>query len=131
MSMTTDYDTSKALGIILELKANLRTLAVMTKPDLFPKQNSIDGFLGMLLKKAGPHMEYGYHVVMKDPDVNLSHAAAMQKKAEYFQTNERWARLGTEYHDKLGTTTLSKELISRLQAATRRSLPSSLQKIAE
>lgn len=131
MSMTNDYDTSKALGIVLDLKAESRTLAVMTKPDLYPMQNPLDGFLTLLSGSSGPRMEYGYHVVMMDPDDSLSHAAAMQKESEYFGNNERWATLGPIFQQKLGVRKLSKTLSILLQDATRRNLPTSLQLIQD
>ena len=129
ISMTSDYDTSNAFGMILTLKADSRTLAVMTKPDRFPATDSMESFLGMLSGANGPRMEHGYHVVMMDPDLTLSHAAATQKEENYFKNNERWATLGEAYHQKLGRQKLSERLSFLLQKATRRNLPISLQLI--
>jgi GTP-binding protein EngB required for normal cell division len=129
ISMTSDYDTSNAFGMILTLKADSRTLAVMTKPDRFPPTDSMESFLGMLSGANGPRMEHGYHVVMMDPDLTLSHAAATQKEENYFKNNERWTTLGEAYHQKLGRQKLSERLSLLLQKATRRNLPISLRLI--
>jgi hypothetical protein len=129
LSMMTDYDTSKALAIVLDLKAESRTLAVMTKPDLYPKLEPIDEFLGMLDGSKGAGMKHGYHVVMMNPDVNLTHAAAMQKEEEYFKSDGRWATPEPSYQQKLGTPKLAVTLSRLLQEATRRNLPSALELI--
>jgi hypothetical protein len=39
-------------------------------------------------------------VVMMDPDLTLSHAAATQKEENYFKNNERRTTLGEAYHQK-------------------------------
>jgi GTP-binding protein EngB required for normal cell division len=124
--MTNDYENSKAMSKILDLEAEGRTLAVMTKPDLYPMQSPLNGVLAKLDGKGNPPMDHGYHVVMMSPDDTLSHAAARQMEAEYFGKNERWATLGPAYKERLGVLKLSKKLSTVLQEATRRSLPTSL-----
>lgn len=112
---TNDCENSKAMSKILDLEAEGRTLAAMTKPDLYPLQNPIDGVLAKLDGKGKPPMAHGYHLVLMEPDDTLCHAAARQREAEYFNKNERWATLVPAYKERLGVLKLSQRLSIILQ----------------
>jgi len=116
----TDIATQEIISIAQELDPNgVRTLGVLTKPDLIDKGGE-ESVMSLVEGKLNP-LRLGYCIVRNRGQSELSSdpdARAMKEK-DFFST-EPWSRLD---RDRVGTLALEKRLQELLVSITRREFP--------
>ena len=116
----TDIATQEILSIAKELDPNgLRTLGVLTKPDLIDKGGE-ENVMSLVEGKRN-QLRLGYCIVRNRGQSELSSdAAARQRKEKDFFSAEPWSRLDC---DRVGTPALQRRLQELLVSITRREFP--------
>jgi hypothetical protein len=116
----TDIATQEILSIANQLDPKgLRTLGVLTKPDLIDKGGEED-VMSLVEGKRNP-LRLGYCIVRNRGQSELSSAAVTRhtKEKDFFST-EPWSRLD---RDRVGTPALQRRLQELLISITRREFP--------
>ncbi|KAH9210651.1 dynamin [Leptodontidium sp. 2 PMI_412] len=116
----TDIATQEILSIAKELDPKgLRTIGVLTKPDLVDKGGE-ENVISLVEGKRNP-LRLGYCIVRNRGQSELSNNASerLKKEAEFFAT-EPWSRLD---RDRVGTPALQRRLQELLESITRREFP--------
>jgi hypothetical protein len=116
----TDIATQEILSIAKELDPNgLRTLGVLTKPDLIDKGGE-ENVMSLVEGKRN-QLRLGYCIVRNRGQSELSNdAMTRHRKEEDFFSTEPWSRLD---HDRVGTPALQRRLQELLVSITRREFP--------
>lgn len=116
----TDIATQEILSIAKELDPNgLRTLGVLTKPDLIDKGGE-ENVMSLVEGKRN-FLRLGYCIVRNRGQSELSSTASeRQCKEKDFFTKEPWSRLD---RDRVGTPALQRRLQELLVSLTRREFP--------
>lgn len=116
----TDIATQEILSIAKELDLNgLRTLGVLTKPDLIDKGGE-ENVMSLVEGKRN-QLRLGYCIVRNRGQSELSSdAATRQMKEKDFFSTEPWSRLD---RDRVGTPALQRRLQELLVSITRREFP--------
>ena len=121
VSMTDDPANSSASKLIHEVKAGARTLGCLTKPDRMQEaEGSAWEQWIQVLSGERFRLGFGYHVVMNNPDVSVSHAVARREEETFFSEQEPWATSLNEHTDRFGTSRLQTVLAQRLTAQIRK-----------
>ena len=128
LPMTDDPANSSASRLIRDMKAEARTVGVLTKPDRVQKAESLEQWM-QILNGERFKLGHGYHIVMNNPDVTVDHATARVEEREFFQSNQPWATELKTYDHRFGTLQLQTALSTKLTAQIRRSLPRITQQI--
>jgi hypothetical protein len=116
----TDIATQEILSIAKEFDPNgLRTLGVLTKPDLIDNGGE-ENVMALVEGKRNP-LRLGYCIVRNRGQSELSSdpTARHRKEKDFFST-EPWSRLG---RDRVGTPALQRRLQGLLVSLTRREFP--------
>ena len=121
VSMTDDPANSSASKLIQEVKAGARTLGCLTKPDRMQdaEESAWEQWI-QILSSERFHLGFGYHVVMNNPDVSVSHAVARREEETFFSEQEPWATSLNKHVDRFGTLRLQNVLSQRLTAQIRK-----------
>lgn len=116
----TDIATQEILSIAKELDPNgLRTLGVLTKPDLIDEGGE-ENVMSLVEGKRN-QLRLGYCIVRNRGQSELSsNATARHRKERDFFSEEPWSRLD---RDRVGTPALQKRLQELLISITRREFP--------
>ena len=116
----TDIATQEILSIAKEVDPKgLRTLGVLTKPDLIDKGGE-ENVMSLVEGKRNP-LRLGYCIVRNRGQSELSNDAATRHKTEKdFFSTEPWSRLD---RDQVGTPALQRRLQDLLVSITRREFP--------
>ena len=140
LPMSNDPANSTAAGIIMEMKAQIRTIGngnikifvttlqtdvsigVLTKPDRVQDGESLDQWTS-ILNGDKLQLGLGYHVVKNNPNPTIDHTTARIQEMEFFQTTEPYASQFEEYKTRFGTLQLQTALSHHLTQQIRRSLP--------
>lgn len=120
--MTDDPANSSASKLIREVKAEARTVGVLTKPDRYQKGESLDQWIQVLTGKKF-RLGFGYYVVKNNPDPRVDNATARAEESLFFSEEEPWARTLGKYDGRFGTFKLQTDLSHRLTAQIKASLP--------
>ena len=118
LPMTDDPANSSASRLIRDVKAEARTVGVLTKPDRVQKAESIEQWM-QILNGDKFKLGHGYHIVMNNPDVRVDHATARAQERDFFQQNEPWATELKNYDQRFGTLQLQATLSTKLTAQIR------------
>lgn len=118
LPMTDDPANSSASKLIRDVKAEGRTVGVLTKPDRVQKAESMDQWMQILNGKRFV-LGHGYHIVMNNPDTSVDHATARAQERRFFQENEPWATELKIYERCFGTLKLQTALSTKLTAQIR------------
>lgn len=116
--MTDDPANSTASRIVQDLKAQGRTIGVLTKPDRVQSGESLSQWIDILNGRKFK-LGHGYYVVKNNPNPAVSHAVARQEEDHFFAENEPWAGRLISHHDRFGTLRLQAILSKRLTAQIR------------
>ncbi|KAL9105225.1 MAG: hypothetical protein Q9187_008758 [Circinaria calcarea] len=119
LPMTTDATNCTAAGIVKEVRAQDRTIGVLTKPDKLDK-NDLTQWIS-ILEGQKFKLGFGYFVVKNNPDANVDHLTARTQE-EYFFENEFTTAL-QKYKNQFGTKKLQAALSQRLTSKIKTSLP--------
>ena len=142
--MTDDPANSTASQLIRELKAEARTLGVLTKPD---RRQVGEAMVSTPLPDTRPALTWtsnkdqwsqilngvrfrlglGYYVVKNNPDPKVDHVTARAEEADFFSNEEPWAELIDK--SRFGTLKLQTTLSQLLTDQIRKKLPQILQKV--
>jgi hypothetical protein len=116
----TDIATQEILSIAKELDPKgLRTLGVLTKPDLIDKGGE-ENVMSLVEGKRNP-LRLGYCIVRNRGQSELSSdAVTRHRKEKDFFSTEPWSRLD---RDRVGTPALQRRLQELLVSITRREFP--------
>jgi hypothetical protein len=116
----TDIATQEILSIAKELDPNgLRTLGVLTKPDLIDKGGE-ENVMSLVEGKRNP-LRLGYCIVRNRGQSELaSDAVTRHREEKDFFSTEPWSRLD---RDRVGTPALQRRLQELLVSITRREFP--------
>lgn len=116
----TDIATQEILSIAKELDPKgIRTLGVLTKPDLIDKGGE-ENVMSLVEGKRNP-LRLGYCIVRNRGQSELSSDAATRHRREKdFFSTEPWSRLDG---DRVGTPALQRRLQGLLVSITRREFP--------
>lgn len=116
----TDIATQEILTIAKEVDPlGLRTLGVLTKPDLIDSGGE-ENVMSLVEGKRNP-LRLGYHIVRNRGQSELSNdLAARNRKEKDFLSTDPWSRLD---RDRVGTPALQKRLQDLLVDITRREFP--------
>jgi hypothetical protein len=120
MPSNTDIATQEILSIAKEVDPNgLRTLGVLTKPDLIDEGGE-ENVMSLIEGKRNP-LRLGYCIVRNRGQSELTTDAITRhrKEMDFFMT-EPWSRLD---RDRVGTPALQKRLQILLASLTRREFP--------
>ena len=124
--MTDDPANSSASQLIRELKAEARTLGVLTKPDRRQIGEAMDQW-SQILNGARFCLGLGYYVVKNNPDPSVDHATARAEENHFFSTEDPWADLPDQ--SRFGTLKLQTALSQLLTNQIRKKLPQMIQKV--
>lgn len=113
--MTDDPTNSTASSLVRKVKAEARTVGVLTKPDRRQQGESQMQWLEMLQGQRF-QLGSGYFVVKNNPDAAVDHATARVEEREYFLREEPWATDWNRYSDRFGTLQLQTFLSQKLTA---------------
>ena len=113
--MTDDPANSSASRLIREVKAEARTVGVLTKPDRYQRGESLDQWIQVLTGKKF-RLGFGYFVIKNNPDPRVDHATSRAEENVFFSEEEPWATTLNAYNDRFGTLKLQTNLSHRLTA---------------
>lgn len=113
--MTDDPANSSASKLIREVKAEARTVGVLTKPDRYQKGESLDQWIQVLTGKKF-RLGFGYYVVKNNPDPRVDNTTARGEESLFFSKEEPWATTLGKYNGRFGTFKLQTDLSHRLTA---------------
>jgi interferon-induced GTP-binding protein Mx1 len=106
----------------------LRTIAVITKPDLID-EGSEQGVIDLLLNRRRS-LHWGYHVVklrgQQDLNKKVTLPEALQKEAKFFNSKPIWREVPKNL---VGVANLKVKLVELLQDIVIKSLPAIIQEI--
>ena len=130
LTMTDDPANSSASKLIRDMRAESRTVGVLTKPDRVQSAESLEQWVQIL---DGDKFKLGhdYYIVMNNPDVQVDHATARAQERQFFQVNEPWATQLKNYERRFGTLRLQTALSTKLTAQIRLSLPRITEQVLE
>lgn len=121
LPMSDDPANSSASRLIREVKAEARTLGCLTKPDRIQQSESLEQWT-QVLNGQRFQLGFGYHVVMNNPDVRVSHSIAREEEKSFFSLEAPWATTLNCYASRFGTLQLQTVLSQRLTAQIRKRL---------
>ena len=113
--MTDDPANSSASRLIREVKAEARTVGVLTKPDRYQHGESLEQWVQVLTGKKF-RLGFGYFVVKNNPDPRVDNSTARAEENMFFMSEEPWATTLNAYKDRFGTVNLQTHLSHRLTA---------------
>ena len=113
MPMTDDPANSTASKLVQDLKAQARTIGVLTKPDRVQSGESLAQWIDILNGKKF-RLGYGYYVIKNNPDPAVSHTVARHEEGEFFSQTEPWSTSLSAHSDRFGTINLQSILSKRL-----------------
>lgn len=113
LPMTDDPTNSTASSLLRKVKAERRTVGVLTKPDRRQQGESQVQWLEML-KGQRFQLGSGYFVIKNNPDSSVDHATARAEEREYFLKEEPWAKAWNRFSDRFGTLQLQTFLSQKL-----------------
>lgn len=123
LTMTDDPANSTASDLIRKVKAEARTVGVLTKPDRVQHGESLEQWV-QILNGERFRLGFGYHVVKNNPDTAVDHTSARKEECDFFETEEPWATDLRQYGDQFGTLKLQTFLSHKLTAQIKaRSVP--------
>lgn len=122
LPMTDDPTNSTASSLLRKVKAERRTVGVLTKPDRRQQGESQVQWLEML-KGQRFQLGSGYFVIKNNPDSSVDHATARAEEREYFLKEEPWAKAWNRFSDRFGTLQLQTFLSQKLTDLIIKSLP--------
>ena len=128
LSMTEDIENSNAFRLIRKNNAELRTLAVLTKPDCLSDGDRLNRWKDILLGNNQFGFGYGFHTVMMDTDKTLSSKDVIDREERYF-AGENWQLIQSLKPEKLGVPLLSESLQDLLSDKVSGQLPQITEKI--
>ena len=138
MQSRSDLETDLGLALIKKYKCS-KTIGVLTKPDLMNNDSHIGNYLCTESSVRGSNnisrdlmLDYGYFVIKNkssndNDDYDINKIIDMEKK--YFQSH--WEYSKAIYQNKIGYSSLIKELSKILINAIRDTIPSAFQKLAD
>ena len=117
--MTDDPANSSASRLIREVKAEARTVGVLTKPDRYQHGESLDQWVQVLTGRKF-RLGFGYFVVKNNPDPRVDNVTARSEEDVFFANEEPWSQTLGAYADRFGTfklqTSLSHKLTAQIKA---------------
>ena len=119
LPMSDDLHNSSASRLIRENKVEFRTLGCLTKPDRLQQIEDLEQWV-QVLNGQRFQLGYGYHVVMNNPDVNVSHSIARKEECTFFSHQEPWATTLNPYATQFGTLKLQTILSQKLTGQIRK-----------
>ena len=119
ISMTDDPANSTAFDLVRKVKAEARTVGVLTKPDRIQQSESFEQWIDVLSGRKF-RLGFGYHVIKNNPNTEVEHAIARQEEREFFQGSP-WTTEPelSQYAARFGTLQLQTALSHRLTAQIR------------
>jgi len=118
LPMTDDPANSSASRLIRDVRAEGRTVGVLTKPDRVQRAESMEQW-SQILNGEKFVLGHGYHIVMNNPDTNVDHATARAQERKFFEENEPWATELKNFERRFGTLQLQTALSTKLTAQIR------------
>lgn len=115
--MTDDPANSTAFDLVRKVKAEARTVGVLTKPDRVQKSESFEQWIDVLSGRKFK-LGFGYHVIKNNPDPEVDHDTARQEEREFFQGTP-WTTELSQYAARFGTLQLQTALSHKLTAQIR------------
>lgn len=116
--MTDDPANSTAFDLIRKVKAENRTIGVLTKPDRVQNQESFDQWRD-ILEGTKYVLGFGYFAVKNNPDTSVDHATARTEERQFFN-QEPWSTELEMHKARFGTrelqTALSHKLTTQIKA---------------
>lgn len=131
MQSRSDLETDLGLALIKKYKCS-KTVGVLTKPDLMNNDSHVGNYLNGNNISKDLMMDYGYFVVKNktsndNEEYDILKIMDMEKK--YFSNHFEYNK--SIYQNKIGYSSLIKELTKILINAIRDTIPSAFQKLAE
>ena len=121
--MTDDPANSTTFDLIRKIKAEARTVGVLTKPDRIQSGESWDQWTD-ILESQKFKLGFGYFVVKNNPDTRIDNATARLEEQAFFDQHP-WNTEMNEYQARFGTFKLQTSLSQMLTAQIKqRSVPS-------
>ena len=115
--MTDDPANSTAFDLVRKVKAEARTVGVLTKPDRVQQSESFQQWIDVLSGRKF-RLGFGYHVIKNNPNTEVEHAIARQEERDFFQQSP-WATELSHYAARFGTlqlqTALSRQLTAQIK----------------
>lgn len=122
ISMTDDPANSTAFDLVRRVKAEARTVGVLTKPDRVQRNESFEQWIDVLSGRKFK-LGFGYFVIKNNPDTEVDHATARMEEREFFQQSP-WSTELVSYATRFGTLQLQTALSHKLTAQIRTRLVS-------
>jgi len=124
--MNNDPENSAAAGLIRNLKAEDRAMAVLTKPDRLETGVPLDAWREILDGQAF-QVKHGYYVT-KQPsqqqlNQRLSRQGAIDSETQFFANQEPWSTDLIHHHARFGTDSIQEKLSALLFDAIKLNLP--------
>ncbi|KAL2759344.1 hypothetical protein ACRALDRAFT_1079495 [Sodiomyces alcalophilus JCM 7366] len=128
--MNADPETSSTLSIIRELKAQSRTIGVMTKADLLPN----DGYQShsqwlSILRGERHQIGHEYFITSRMSDKGLEDQARWEEALFSENGHEKWPLVFSEFRDRCGVERLKMALSEKLGKEFAKNLPSIKKKV--
>ncbi|GKT44754.1 interferon-induced GTP-binding protein Mx3 [Colletotrichum spaethianum] len=125
--MNVDPETSSTLSIIRDLRAQQRTIGVMTKADLLPEGNN-NQWMSML---RGERHKIGHEffITSRPSDKNLDEQQRWEEAFFHQDSSERWPEEFHIFRERCGVEKLKTALSEKLGKEFAKNLPSIKQKV--
>ncbi len=117
ISMTDDPANSTAFDLVRKVRAEARTVGVLTKPDRVQQNESFEQWIDVLSGRKFK-LGFGYFVIKNNPDTEVDHATARLEEREFFQGSP-WTTELSQYGARFGTLQLQTALSHKLTAQIR------------
>ncbi|MCJ1380280.1 hypothetical protein MMC17_003383 [Xylographa soralifera] len=128
MPMTDDVAVSTSFGIIEEVKAQNRTLGVLTKPDKIGADDSYEEWAS-LFRGESFQLGFGFHIVKNKASSGTPCETARDDEMNFFNTTEPYMGKLASFKDRFGTRNLLKTLSDDLTEHIKNSLEGITEKI--
>ncbi|TDZ39060.1 Interferon-induced GTP-binding protein Mx3 [Colletotrichum spinosum] len=125
--MNVDPETSSTLSIIRDLKAQQRTIGVMTKADLLPEGNNAQ-WLSML-RGERHRIGHEFFITSRPADKDLHHQQQWEENFFHSDMNDNWPKEFRTFRDRCGVEKLKTALSEKLGKEFAKNLPSIREKV--
>ncbi|ROT43756.1 dynamin family protein [Sodiomyces alkalinus F11] len=128
--MNADPETSSTLSIIRELKAQARTIGVMTKADLLPNDGHQSHHQWLSILRGERHqIGHEYFITSRMSDKGLEDQARWEGALFSENGHEKWPAVFSEFRDRCGVERLKTALSEKLGKEFAKNLPSIKKKV--
>ncbi|KAF2760379.1 hypothetical protein EJ05DRAFT_282772 [Pseudovirgaria hyperparasitica] len=132
-SMEGDIANSNASSLLRKIRAENRTVGILTKPDRLPKGDPVDLWQAILAGRKYP-LKHAYYVTKQPSQAEMSfvdHAQARRDEEHFFESEQPWCTELASFSAQFGTRKLQERLSALLASTISANLPEIRAKIDE